>query len=133
MTEITTYTPPPELARLQRSALVVGIGGVVLLIAGWLLNPEQFFQSYLIGYLFWLGIVLGSLAIVMLQHLTGGDWGVVIQRLLESATRTLPLMAVLFLPLILGMNKLYTWSRSAPGEEAGNHQDPWLSAPFFLL
>jgi hypothetical protein len=133
MTEVTTYAAPAVLGRFQRDALIVGIIGSVLCIAGWLIHPVQFFQSYLIGYLFWLGIVLGCLAIVMLQHLTGGDWGLVIQRLLESATRTLPLMAVLFFPLILGMNKLYTWSRSAAGEEAGNHQDPWLSAPFFLL
>jgi hypothetical protein len=133
MTEVTTYAAPTELGRFQRNALIVGIIGSVLCIAGWLINPEQFFQSYLIGYLFWMGIVLGCLAIVMLQHLTGGDWGLVIQRLLESATRTLPLMLVLFFPLILGLNQLYQWSRSAAAEEAGNHQDAWLSAPFFLL
>src|SRR5262245_38086007 len=133
MTEITTYTPPPELAHLQRSALVVGIGGVVLCIAGWWLNPEQFFQSYLIGYLFWLGIALGCLAIVMLQHLTGGEWGLVIQRLLESATRTLPLMALLFLPLTLGINKLYWWSHAAEGNQADEHHDAWMTVPFFLL
>jgi hypothetical protein len=133
MTEITTYAAPAELGRFQRNALTVGIIGIVLCIAGWLINPEQFFQSYLIGYLFWMGIALGCLAIVMLQHLTGGDWGLVIQRLLESATRTLPLMAVLFVPLALGMSTLYAWSRSTAAEEAGDHQDTWLSAPFFLL
>jgi hypothetical protein len=132
MTEITTYAAPAELGRFQRKALIVGIIGIVLCIAGWLTQPEQFFQSYLIGYLFWMGIALGCLAIVMLQHLTGGDWGLVIQRLLESATRTLPLMAVLFVPLALGMGKLYAWSRS-PATEAGDHHDAWLSAPFFLL
>lgn len=130
MTEITTYTSPPELGRFQREALVVGIAAAVLCVAGWLISPEQFFQSYLIGYLFWWGIALGCLAIVMLQHLTGGDWGVVIQRLLESATRTMPLLAVLFLPLAFGMRKLYSWSRADVGE---HHQDAWLSAPFFLL
>jgi hypothetical protein len=133
MTEITTYTPPPELGRFQRNALAAGIGGVALCIGGWLLCPEQFFQSYLIGYMFWLGIALGCLAIVMLQHLTGGEWGLVIQRLLESAARTLPLMALLFLPLALGMNKLYEWSRAAEGNQAEQHHDAWLSAPFFLL
>jgi hypothetical protein len=43
----------------------------------------------------------------MLQHLTGGHWGIVIRRPLESATRTLPLLAVLFLPIIFGMKYLY--------------------------
>jgi len=130
MTEIMTYTLPPELGRFQRNALIIGAIGAVLCVAGWIVRPEQFFQSYLIGYLFWMGIALGCLAVVMLQHLTGGDWGVVIQRLLESATRTLPLMAVLFIPLALGMNKLYAWSRAA---ESQHHQDAWLSVPFFLL
>lgn len=133
MTEITTYAAPAELGRFQRNALIVGIIGIMLCVAGWLINPEQFFQSYLIGYLFWMGIALGCLAIMMLQHLTGGEWGLVIQRLLESATRTLPLMAVLFVPLALGMSYLYAWSRSTSAEEAGNHQDTWLSVPFFLM
>ncbi len=129
MTEITIYTPP-ELGSFQRNALIVGVAAAVLCVAGWLINPEQFFQSYLIGYLFWWGIALGCLAIVMLQHLTGGDWGVVIQRLLESATRTMPLLLALFLPLAFGMRKLYSWSRADAGE---HHQDAWLSVPFFLL
>lgn len=133
MTEITTYTPPPELGRFQSRALVAGVLVAVLCVAGWLTRPEQFFQSYLIGYLFWWGIALGCLAVLTLQHLTGGDWGVVIQRLLESATRTLPLMAVLFIPLALGMSRLYAWSRSEAGEGAEHHQDAWLSVPFFLL
>ncbi|MBO0799394.1 MAG: hypothetical protein J2P31_11295, partial [Blastocatellia bacterium] len=130
MTEVRIYAPPRELGRFQRNALLVGIIGGLLCIAGWFIYPELFFQAYLIGYLFWLGIVLGSLALVMLQHLTGGDWGLVVQRLLESATRTLPLMVVLFIPIILGMNKLYAWSRV---EENENHPDPWLNVPFFLL
>jgi len=133
MTEIPAYAPPPELARFQRNALIVGIAGAVLCIIGLLLRPERFFQSYLIGYLFWWGIALGCLAVVMLQHLTGGEWGVVIQRLLESATRTLPLMALLFIPLALGMHKLYAWSRSEAGAGGEHHQDAWLSVPFFLL
>ncbi len=60
----------------------------------------QFFRSYLIAYMFWLGIPLGCLGIVMIHHLVGGTWGFVIQRSLESATRTFPIMAVLFLPLL---------------------------------
>src|SRR5215510_9811395 len=133
MTETTSYSPPPELNRFQRDAIAVGIGGVVLCILGWLLGPEQFFRSYLIGYMFWLSITLGCLAIVMLQHLTGGDWGLVIQRLLESATRTLPLMVLLFIPLALGLNKLYPWLRAAEGNSGEQPHDAWMSVPFFLL
>ena len=73
---------------------------------------RQFFQSYLVGLTFWTGIAVGSLALLMLQHLTGGGWGLVIRRVLEAATRTLPLMAVLFVPIILGAHSLYhDWTR----------------------
>ena len=75
---------------------------------GWLaasasdVGPDRFFQAYLVAYLFWLGVALGSMALLMIQHLSGGAWGVVIRRLLEAAARTLPVMAVLFVPIILG-------------------------------
>ena len=75
------------------------------------LSPQQFFRSYLVAYLFWFGIGLGSMAILMIHHIAGGAWGAVIRRLLECATRTLPLMALLFLPLVFGMHSLYEWAR----------------------
>src|SRR5437764_11918808 len=96
-----TYNAPPEISRIQQRSLVIGVVGLVLLLLGALVlrEPEQFFRSYLVGYVFWIGIALGCLAICMLQHLSGGAWGLVIRRLLESGMRTLPLMALLFLPL----------------------------------
>ena len=85
----------PYLQRLQHRALIVGVGGLGLCVVGVFLNPGQFFHAYLLAYLFWLGLALGCLAIVMLHHLVRGAWGAVIQRVLEAGTRTLPLMAVL--------------------------------------
>ena len=93
--------PEAELQQFQKRSLLVGIVGLALCGAGMLFNREEFFRSYLLAYLFWIGIALGCLAIVMLHHLSGGAWGIVIRRLLESATRTLPLMALLFLPIVL--------------------------------
>jgi len=106
----TVYNAPVEAARLQRLGLIVGVAGLVILAFGALIGREQFWRSYLTGYLFWLGIAVGALALLMLQHLTGGGWGMVIRRPLEAATRTLPLMFVLFLPLLLGMHSLYEWT-----------------------
>src|SRR4026207_2374318 len=68
---------------------------------------EQFFRSYLIAYLFWFGIAVGCLPLLMLPHLVGGAWGFVIRRSLEAGTRTLPLMVALFVPILFGMNSLY--------------------------
>jgi hypothetical protein len=91
-----------ELQRLQRIALVVGGVGAVLCVVGYVLHPAQFFRSYLTAYMFWLGITLGCLAILMLHHLVGGTWGAAIRRVLEAGTRVIPLMLVLFVPLFFG-------------------------------
>src|SRR6202042_2708783 len=94
----------------RRSLIVGAVLGVVAIILGFL-QPQQFFRAYLLGYMCWLGVALGSMAILMIRHLTGGGWGMVIRRILGAAMRTLPLMAVLFIPLLLGMPKLYVWAR----------------------
>jgi hypothetical protein len=74
-------------------------------------NPwQQFFQSYLIGTLFWLQVTLGCLVLAMLHHLVGGTWGLATSRLFEAGSRTLLLMALLFLPVILGLEHLYLWT-----------------------
>ncbi|MBM4267370.1 MAG: hypothetical protein FJ144_12295 [Deltaproteobacteria bacterium] len=116
-------------------ALVVGL--VALAICGlWaIFDPQQAVRSYLIGYLLWLGIALGSLAILSIHHIAGGAWGAVIRRPLEAATRTLPLLALLFVPIALGVGLLYEWAH--PGVVA---EDPilaekaaYLNVPFFLV
>ncbi|HEV8607705.1 MAG TPA: hypothetical protein VGQ99_20385 [Tepidisphaeraceae bacterium] len=128
----------PLLDRIQRPALIAGGVGVLLCIIGLLINAhhrEQFFRSYLLAYLFWLGIPLGSFAVLMLQHLTGGRWGLVLRRLLETAARTLPLMAVLFIPLFFGLGKLYIWvsDPAARGEGTSGLRTHYLTSPFFIL
>jgi hypothetical protein len=101
------YRTPDSVGRLQRNALVAGGVALLLCIFGAIKSPQVFFPSYLMAYLLVLGLALGSLGLLMLQHLTGGHWGIVIRRPLESATRTLPLLAVLFLPIVFGMKYLY--------------------------
>jgi hypothetical protein len=101
--------------RYQQRALIVGVVFAVLTIVGIFLPPEtgggaaQFFRSYLLAFVFWVGICVGSLALLMLQHLTGGAWGMVIRRVLEAATRTLPLLIILFVPLVFGLSHIYEW------------------------
>lgn len=120
--------------RVRRPALVAGIVALAGCAAGAFLSPAAFFRGYLFAYVFFTGLSLGCLAVVMLHHLTGGAWGIPIRRMLESGTRTLPLLAILFIPIGLGMKSLYPWAR--PDEVA---RDPFLQAkeaylnvPFFL-
>ena len=136
---------PPNMSDFQKRALMVSIVFVGLFIAALVVSPvmgatrfdaRRIFQSYLIGWTFWTGIAIGSLALLMLQHLTGGGWGLVIRRVLEAATRTLPFMAILFLPIILGAHSLYhEW---ADHEEAAAHpvvqaKTGYLNVPFFAV
>src|SRR5213075_2739681 len=115
------YPAPESVSRLQTRAFGVGAMALLLAIYGAVHSPQTFFASYLMSFLLFLGLALGSLGLVMLQHLTSGHWGIIIRRPLESATRTLPLMAAAFLPIaIFGMPYLY----SGHDDEKG-----WLNAP----
>ena len=99
-----------RLERLQWRALVLGGVSLLACVLFGVGNREQFFHSYLLGYVFWLAIPLGSMAIVMMHSLTGGSWGLPIRRMLEASTRTFPLMAILFVPVATRMKELYGWA-----------------------
>jgi hypothetical protein len=118
------YKAPESVGRLEKRALVVGVLGLIVSVVGWITKPEDFYRSYLIAFLFVLGLSLGSLGLLMLQHLTGGHWGILIRRPLESATRVLWLVPIFFIPVILGMNALYS-THSVDG----NDRLGWLNPP----
>ena len=130
------YMAPESVGRLQQRALAVGVVGSIFCLFGWFRWPSQFFQSYLISFLLVLGLSLGSMGLLMLQHLTSGQWGIIIRRPLEAATRTLWLVALLFVPVILGMKYLYGAWLNAPatGEGALSHfQKSYLTTPNFII
>ena len=104
-------TPPPVVKTIARRSLIVGVVFGVVAVIGAFMRPEEFYRAYLLGFMCWLGVALGSMAILMIRHLTGGGWGMVIRRTLGAAMRTLPLLALLFIPIILGMHRLYIWAQ----------------------
>jgi hypothetical protein len=104
-------TAPPVVKTIAQRSLIVGVVfGIVAVILA-LKSPDEFYRAYLLGFMCWLGVALGSMAILMIRHLTGGGWGMVIRRILGAAMRTVPLLAVLFIPVILGIKKLYIWAQ----------------------
>ncbi|MFZ0038172.1 MAG: hypothetical protein WAK91_12160 [Candidatus Acidiferrales bacterium] len=124
----------PNFDRAIRAGVLVGLLALLTSSTLFLRNPVQFYRSYLLAYVFWIGFPLGSMAILMLHHLTGGEWGLPIRRPLEAATRTFPLMLILFLPLIFGLKTLFPWAH--PG---GLGSDPimkfkrmYLNPNFFM-
>ncbi|HSS51074.1 MAG TPA: hypothetical protein VLX28_19205, partial [Thermoanaerobaculia bacterium] len=105
------FSAPADVDGVQRLALITGVVGLVVSLLGLWLSPQYFYRAWLVGWVFWVGVTLGCLAISLLHHLTRGAWGLVIRRVLEAASRTLPLLLVLSLPLVFGMQDLYEWAR----------------------
>jgi MFS family permease len=133
-TTTTAFAPPiADLDARRRKALIAGGVGLVLCAVGFVFDRDQFFRSWLIAYLLFLGIALGSMAFVMINHLSGGSWGV-FRRVLEASSRTLPLLAILFLPVVLGMGSLYVWTHAdhVQTDEILRHKQPYLNTAFFL-
>jgi hypothetical protein len=123
-----------NLNRWQQRFLIAGIVLLVAAIADGIRVPEQFFRSYLLAYMFWIGLSLGCAAFLLLNYLTGGFWGLPVKRPLEAGVRTLPLMTVLLVPLLFGMRALFPWMH--PGIVAANPElqfkSVYLNLPFFL-
>jgi hypothetical protein len=125
-----TYAAPRDLGRWGSTGLLVGLAGAVLLAIGYFTaGSEQFLHSYLIGWATVIGFPLGALALLMVYHLTAGTWGTVARRILEASTRTLPFMAVLFLPVALGMGQIYEWTH----EELTGAKAHYLTEGSWLL
>jgi hypothetical protein len=113
------YKAPESIDRIRQRALFAGVIGVVICLIGIVKAPDRFYPSYLLAFMFVLGLSLGSLGLLMLQHLTGGNWGIIIRRPLESATRVLAVVAVLFVPIFFGMKYLYAAWLTAPRSGEG--------------
>ena len=130
-TRTERYTPPQGVQRTLLMALVIG---VLALGSAFLLGGEHVYKGYLLGFLFWTGASLGCMALLMVQHLSGGAWGVVTRRIYEAAARTLPLMALLFVPVALGVPHLFEWAHpeAVAADPILQHKESYLNVPFFL-
>ena len=103
--------PTDVISRMSTSAMIFGGLGAAVTAAGFFVARDTFFQSYLIGYMFWMYITIGSLGLLMIQYMSGGAWGIVSRRVFEAAVRTLPVMAVLLIPILFDAKHLYEWAR----------------------
>ena len=113
-----TDSPIERIGQWQRRSLQVGIGATLLAITGFILDREQFLRSYLFGYLYWLGMAVGCLGILLMHHTVGGKWGMMIRRMCEAGARTLPYMIILLIPVLLNLPTLYPWARPEAAHDA---------------
>ena len=131
----TSFDPPADIEGRRSRALMVGIAGLVVCGIGFAINRDQFFRAWLIAYMLWLGVALGSMGLMMIHHLSGGAWGMVVRRVWEASSRTLPLLSILFIPVLLGMRTLYPWmhAEALQAEPILRHKVPYLNPTFFIV
>lgn len=133
-----SYNTPAELLgdmdRTRSRWLAAGLIGLAAAAAGYFADPQRFFQSYLYAYVFVFGLAMGSLALTMLNHLTGGAWGIMIRRILEAGSRTFPLLLILFLPIALGVFQIFPWAPHEVAEKDHliHEKSAYLNVPFFF-
>jgi hypothetical protein len=127
--------------RVANVAGLIGVVGVALgIVGGFLADWSVFFRAYILNYSYVLSLALGALFFVMLQHLTRAGWSATVRRLAEHVSATLPLLAVLFVPILIpvlfGMGDVYEWTNheTAPAghRELLEHKAPYLNTGFFL-
>lgn len=127
------HAVPEGVFRLQRIGVFFVVVGALACVVGAFIQPDQFFRSYLFGFLFWAFLALGATGLLMIQHLSGGMWGMVNRRTLEAASRTAPLLALLFLPVAFGVYRIYSWAGpEAAADAVLKLKAPYLNVPFFL-
>lgn len=132
---MTDPTRREHWGRLLRTSLIIGVAGAAACVAGLLLNPTQFFHSYHMAYLFWWELGMGCLALGLLYQLVGGQWGYTTRPFFDAGIRTLPLLALLFVPIALGMEHIFVWAQDDywVGKTHTAHKQLWLDPSFFLI
>lgn len=134
MNDETNKTENGELKRWRTIFLIVGVIALIACAVGFFIEPVQFFRSYLLAYIFWIGLVIGSLGVLMMGFVTGGRWSVILRRPVISATKTLPLLALFFVPILFGLSSLYVWTNPAivAADELLQKKQGYLNEPFFI-
>lgn len=122
-------------AYFKKQALVTGIAGLIATFAGFFIDQTQFFFSYLTAYMFWLTLVLGALFFTQLHHISGADWSIVLRRIIETVMISLPLMAILVIPILFGLHDLYHWSHadSVAADPVLLKKSAYLNPVFFTI
>ncbi len=113
------------LVSLRNRALIVGVIGAILTIIGAFVNFDQFLRGYLIAYIWVMGLSLGCMALLMTGHMSGGNWWMISRRIYEAGVRVIPMLAVLFLPLLLGAGHLYQWMHIDPSKDKIMAEKTW--------
>lgn len=137
---ITDSLEFPAESLIPRAAFGLGVAGLIASLAGYFLNEQQFFFSYLVSFTFFTGIALSSLIMIMFHHITKSSWGVVVRRIPEVFASNIWIWAIFFIPILLGIHNLYHWSHPELFDKASDTFDkilygkkPYLNQTFFII
>jgi hypothetical protein len=133
--EQATIPPGHAWNRVPVIGAVCALLGILVCAMLGAANPRQFFFSWLVSFLFFMSLALGALFFVLIQYATQGGWGIVVRRIGETVFAMIPVMAALFLPVVLGLHDLYEWSHPDAVERDAllRWKAPYLNVPFFLI
>jgi hypothetical protein len=123
------------LRTVRRVGLAIGLAGTIACLVAGRLDPAGTLESWLVAWLYVAEIALGCLAVLLIHHVTGGAWGVVVRRPLECGALTIPLLALLFVPIAAGAPLLYHWAAPHALEHDAllRHKALYLNLPFFYV
>jgi hypothetical protein len=128
------FAPPAILDRMRARCMMVGAVFAVLAVIGAVIRWEIFLRAWLFSFMFWLGLTLGSLALLMLQYTSGGNWGRLGRRFWEAAAGNWWLMLLFWIPIAVGMKTLFSWARPEVAATLGADKvHYYLNPPFFLV
>jgi hypothetical protein len=133
--EQVTIPPGHPWNRIPVIGAIAALLGILACAILGIANPKQFFFSWLVSFLFFLSLALGALFFVLIQYAAQGGWGIVLRRIGETTFATIPVMAVLSLPVLFGVHDLYEWAHPGAAEHDALLQwkAPYLNVPFFLI
>ncbi len=129
-------TPPPSdrLTRVQQPALLIGVVSAGICVLGFFVARQEFFRSYLASFALVYSVVVGCLAITMLQHLIPAVWGKATRRVFATAAGTMPLLALMFVPLLFGLHDLFPfYADTAEANRLLQHKALYLNETGFVV
>jgi hypothetical protein len=142
VTSENAITSSPLPARFRRIRNLAGLAGTCALVAcaaTWIIlvawHPQDaaaFYKGYLFAWLFFLAMSLGAMTAVMVDHLVGGEWGAFVRRFGEAAANVLPLMFVLFVPILIGLRRIYPWADPNNHNAVVVHKQGYLNPGLFI-
>jgi hypothetical protein len=123
---------------LMMGAGIAGIVGLVLTLLLGFAAPRETLHAYLIAFVYWLGLSIGGVTLVMANNSASAKWNVTVRRIGEAMGAVVPLFALLFLPLLFGAKHVWFWvdpPQNLPAEQLHllEHKHGYLNFTAFTI